>query len=466
MSDRSTRLNLENTSEEVISPATEEKQDDIIAIFDWTNDLWNVWLLDWDDNRVDVQYPIPTDWDSIYEKDINKTVSTSWTFTGNIEDLFNNYTLIEALVDTSATNPKTFTVQFKRPVTTTAFWIWSGTSNFSNVKLQFTDLSWTVRRTVDDSANNTKYTTNIYQFAPTSFAAIIVEFHTADTVKLNWALINKDQSVVSRLQWISSITWAVENIWSLKGALSVHVSDLHVFAVNKHFSVVDWVSTTLDAISPVDDTILDVVDTTWFIVWQSIRLTEGTITEYDDLIITAIWAWTPWTLTLDRPLDFAYTTAATVEVVDIDLQAVSATATLSSPVTAIIAPPAWEIWHILRILINTTHSSAADDGRFWNIATWLTNWMVLRQVTNTVWRQTISNWKTNWDMKEDMYDVSYSDRAWGWLYWTSARFTFKKSDFIIELNWDYWDQLKLILQDDISSLEKFSIKAQWHKTDS
>jgi len=163
--------------------------------------------------NISVQNPMPTDWDNVYQKDINVWDSTSWTFTWNIIDLFNSYTTTEALVDTSSTNPKTFTIVFQRPVTTTGLWMWSATSNFSNVKLQFTDISWTVRRTVDDSANNTKFTTNIYQFAPTSFASVIVEFHTADTVKLNGALINKDVSVVARIQALKP-DGVPANVWA------------------------------------------------------------------------------------------------------------------------------------------------------------------------------------------------------------------------------------------------------------
>lgn len=140
---------------------------------------------------ITVQNPLPTDGDSIYEKDINVSESTNGTFTGNVVDLFNDYTDTVALVDNSATNPKTFEIQFTRPVTTNEIGFASANGNFSNVKIDLVSLAGNVRNAVDESAIDTKRTDRLFQFTKTTFIKAIVEFHTADPVSLNAGKIQK-----------------------------------------------------------------------------------------------------------------------------------------------------------------------------------------------------------------------------------------------------------------------------------
>ena len=150
--------------------------------------------------NVDVQNPLPSDGDSVYAKDLDLDNSDIGTFTGDIETLFNDYHT--EITDTSATNPKTFTLHFRRPLTTSSIGMGSLTSDFSNVKLLLKDLAGTIRLTVDDSADSTKHTANIYQFTPITFIEVVVEFHTADAVKISGAFIPKDVPVVARMQAI------------------------------------------------------------------------------------------------------------------------------------------------------------------------------------------------------------------------------------------------------------------------
>ena len=141
-------------------------------------------------NAVSVQYPLPTDGDSVYEKDINQDYGTTiGTFTGTVNSLVNDYDT--EITDVTATNPKTFTIRFERPITASSIGIGSGTGDFSNVKILLKDLSGTTRITVDDSASSTKHTSNLYPFQPNAFIEMVVEFHTTDAVKLNGMLCNR-----------------------------------------------------------------------------------------------------------------------------------------------------------------------------------------------------------------------------------------------------------------------------------
>lgn len=155
-------------------------------------------LADSMDNLHSVQNPLPTDGDSVYEKDINEIDSTIGTFTGDILTLFNDYDV--EVTDVTVTNPKTYTLWFKRPLSSAKIGIGSKTGNFSNVKLLFYDMSGALRYTKNDSANNTKYTSNVYSVPPIVFIGLKVEFHTADAVKINGMYIPKDVQTVARLQ--------------------------------------------------------------------------------------------------------------------------------------------------------------------------------------------------------------------------------------------------------------------------
>lgn len=157
--------------------------------------LRRVKLMDADNNLVDVQYPLSVDGADAHEKDINVAASSSGTFTGNVVDLVNSYTDSLKLVDSSATNPKTFTIHFERPITTNSLGLASPTgSNFSNVRIELQSSTGNIRNQVDDSGNNAKRTDHLYQFTKTTFIKAVVEFHTADPVGLNASKIDKIQS--------------------------------------------------------------------------------------------------------------------------------------------------------------------------------------------------------------------------------------------------------------------------------
>lgn len=149
--------------------------------------------------NVDVQNPFPTDGDSAYAKDMNLANSTIGTFSGNLlESIFNNYD--NEIIDVSVTNPKTYTVRFRRPISTTQIGFGSLTGDFSNVKVDLKDLAGTVRGGFDNSSDNTKFTSAVFPLPPITFIEMVVEFHTADPVKISGMFIPKDLTAVARIQ--------------------------------------------------------------------------------------------------------------------------------------------------------------------------------------------------------------------------------------------------------------------------
>ena len=150
-----------------------------------------VTIFDEDGNPIGPQHPLATDGDSIYNKDVAFDLSSQGTFTGNLNTIFGDYD--SEIEDSTAANPKTITLRFKRPITSNKIGIGSKTGNFSNVEILLKDLAGTTRQYFDDSTNNTKHTSNLYEFTSNSFIEVVINFHTADTVTISGMFIPKAQ---------------------------------------------------------------------------------------------------------------------------------------------------------------------------------------------------------------------------------------------------------------------------------
>lgn len=243
-------------------------------------------------------------------------------------------------------------------------------------------------------------------------------------------------------------------IGSLGGAINVHDADVHNIPVNIYLHSHAVTSTTLAAAVTSQDTNITVVDPTGFIVGDQVKIENG-ITEHNLPEITAV---NGSVLTLDRPLDNNFSIGATVTEVESDM---SVLGSLSTPVSYILAPEAGQVWHIQRILLSMTHSTAGDLGLFGNLAR-LTNGVLLRANVGGQWA-TYTNWKTNADIKDDMYDVDFDARSTGGgTYGTTGRGSFNRVGVTIRLDGDAGDYVEVLIQDNLTGLLTFRIKAQGH----
>jgi hypothetical protein len=244
-------------------------------------------------------------------------------------------------------------------------------------------------------------------------------------------------------------------IGSLDGALDIHDADVHIVLINRHFIDFDSATENPSVAIVAGDTVILVADTTGFAVGNHIVIkdTGGDVREHH-FDITAVVVNT--SITVDRPIDIAYTTSATLEVVTLNMNVVGS---LAAPLIYEVTPPSDEVWHIERVLLSITDQTAMDDALFGGI-TALTNGVVL--IEDKTINQTITNWKTNAHMKEDMYDVNYSLKAPAGFYGLNGRFTFERMGAIIKLDGSVGDSLKIYIQDDLSGLDTFRMKAQGH----
>lgn len=275
--------------------------------------------------------------------------------------------------------------------------------------------------------------------------------------RINDPIVTEDDAtlVKSVVTGESELTGVFENISTYRKALNVNSAWVHRKIVNETFHEHDSAQTTPNGPISEGATSILVDDATGFTSGDNIKLEEGSLQEIGLMTITDI---TTNTLTLDRPLGNSYTTDANIEKVESNMAVVG---TLTTPRIFEIDAPPGTVWQITRLLISIVSTASPDDGKFGGIPA-LTHGVCLRATTAAGRTAVYGNWKTNGDMKLDMYDVDYSDRAPAGAYGTSGRWTFTKSEVIAEIDGDATplQKLDILIQDDLSDLIDFKIKAQ------
>ena len=276
-------------------------------------------------------------------------------------------------------------------------------------------------------------------------SAISAREYVGDTVPVPIALFDGNNNPIS----------------SLDGALDIHDADVHRVPVNELFHRHTGLSTTLAApvtgggLSP---STITVVSGVGFNDGDPIQIEDETKIEVT--FPTIISGGGTTALVLDRPLDFDFAIGATIEQVATNM-AVDGSAT---PVSFKLIPDINQTWHVVRFLLAMVHSTAADDSRFGSIIGGLQNGCILRGYNAEADQYRIfTNWKSNFDIKMDMYDLTYTDKAGGGNFGSNGRGSIRDgtgaSPRLVGANNDY---LELLVQDDLTGLIKFALKGQGH----
>jgi len=441
------------------------------------HDLQKVRLMTSDELDIGVNNPLCTNGDSVYVKDINSSLSTIGTFTGDIESLFNDYT--DEISDTSATNPKTYTIHFSRPIASDRIGLGSLTGDFSNVKIMLKDLSGTVRVTVDNSGDNTKYTSNVYAFAPNVFIEMVVEFHTADAVKISGMYVPKSITTTSQIQalkpdgTLTTVNATAGGNFKVsleefddafkESPLPVREENSHAF-INRHLFQRQGTFLTANAAMSAGDRTITTNSTTGFSEGDSIFIHEGTKEECDIFQITSLVVDT--SITVTRPICNDYTVASTIELVE-DNMAVDGSATTQ---VYTIKPPIDQVWDIQRCIVFMKTDKQPDMDYFGDVPGGLANGVVFRfnPGDDTVFK-TLAQWRDNGDMAQDMYDVAFDDSAGpAGFFGVRGRWSFNKFGYSPELDGSVGDSLDILIQDDLtvsvagSGIAELEIKVQGH----
>lgn len=400
------------------------------------------------------QYPLSSNGDSIYVKDIDVDNSDNGGFSGEVTDYFDSLKTVN--YDASATNPKIIKVWFNRTIQTSAigFGCDDLTKSFSNIKIKALGSGEAVRHVKDLSTDSTKRNSYVVELPPLALNGVQIEFHTADEIGLSNLIIFKSENANARIQAISEVTDELENITSFGGALNITDGYVHKAMVNEYFTRDTGPNTTLSVEATAGDTSITVSDSTGFITGDLIKIGITAVQEVGIITITNV---VGNVITLDRPIAVNLPVGTVVKGVESNMT--SAVGSLASPVIYELAPPPGVIWQITRMLITITDNLTMDDGKFGGIAA-LTNGVVGVANTTAGRIANITDWKTNGDMMRDMYDVEYNDRAPSGGYGLRARWTFRNAGIVAELNGDNGEYLRALIQDDITENASFQIKAQ------
>lgn len=278
----------------------------------------------------------------------------------------------------------------------------------------------------------------------------------ASSHRIQDTIVDEDdaQLVKGILTGLSDITGMFENVKTYDGALQVDNSLVHKVGINEHAKAELDGSTTLDVEASVGDILINVASTTGFVAGLSF-LTIGNTEEHEvgHFHATAVNAGV--SLELNRPLDRNQLVGATVQEITSAMNVIGSSA---SPVSYIVKPLSTERWQITRILITLLDQTAMDDARFGGLAP-LGNGVVIRLYKDSAF-QTLTHWRSNGDLKEDMFDLTYSDKAPAGFFGLTARWTFTRAEFVADLDGAVGDYLEVLIQDDLTGLDDFKLKAQ------
>lgn len=244
---------------------------------------------------------------------------------------------------------------------------------------------------------------------------------------------------------------------SLNGALDVHDSHVHRVPVNEYFHEHTGTITNISIAVTAGDTSITVEDATGFAIGDTIQIQNGVIETTLPTITNIVGN----VFTLDRPLDNSFDIGDQVEIVRTSL---NVTGALESPISFKVIPSSTQVWHIQSFIIAMTHGTAGDDSAFGDIANGLTNGVILRAYNATEDRfVTLTNWKKNKDIRLDAFNLVYSDKAGPSTHGTAADGAFlDRTGAVARVDGTAGDYIELLVQDNLSALATFEVKAQGH----
>ena len=277
--------------------------------------------------------------------------------------------------------------------------------------------------------------------------------------------MSKEDHLRSRIMFLEEDTGSTFEwtglVWishAVKGARNVHDADVHNFPVNEYFHRHLGITTTLIAPSLVDTKFIDVADATSLVVGQELQITsliygvQATFSKILGIIGNGIY--------LDIPLDYPMYIGDTIEVVSTNLAVLGTTASPISFKLQVDNPE--DIWHIVSFILSLVHSTTGDESLFGNIAP-LPNGCVLRAYnpTENIYG-TFTHWHTNGDIRMDMFNLAYTDKAGGGNHSTSSDGQIKQRTGAVPVITGTGVYLELLIQDDLRALVLARLKAQGH----
>ena len=258
------------------------------------------------------------------------------------------------------------------------------------------------------------------------------------------------------MRWLDGIPQGNQDLLKdAEGHLVVSVHDQITRAFDFYFGRLDN-ATTLAAQADPEDLTLTLTATTGFTDGKS----AAVFAEIDDFYIgKQLGAPAGSVISLDTPVDITLPNGSAVAAVTTNM-AVDGSVTTQIFQIGPTGPGSTAITQVTRIMGHILDSTAMDDGKFGGIAA-LTKGIVLRKndgVISNLW-----NAKTNADLALICYNFQYSDKAPGGQFGCNFRNTYAgQGAHGVILNLLPGEYLELLVQDDLTGLDEFTMMAQGH----
>lgn len=246
-----------------------------------------------------------------------------------------------------------------------------------------------------------------------------------------------------------------ETVRVTNGGLDVNIQDQFTDVFDLHLTK-ELNAFTIAVNTSIDDTTFTATAGHLIVVGDMLCIREGTSFYQGEATNVATDV-----ITLDTPLQFAFTTSATCTR---DLFNMNVNGSVT-PVIFTLSPhdlTAGIEWDLVRFVGIIEDTTIMDTAKFGGIAA-LTNGIVVRKKNGTY--NNLFNAKSNGDLASHVFDVVYDDRA------PSGSFGFRfrrtmggqsKNGVTIRLKVNDGDEFQIIIQDDLTGLTKFHIIAQGH----
>ena len=241
-----------------------------------------------------------------------------------------------------------------------------------------------------------------------------------------------------------------------KETLGVNVEFIHTNAVNQEFHQDTVIESNFAVPVTSQDRSFTVDDATGFAELDRIQIMNGVVEPQFPTILDI----TGNVITIDRPIDLNYTTADGIRKIFTNL---AVDGSVTPQAFRITGEQSTALTQITRVLFEMSHSGSGDLGTFGGIDA-LTNGVIVRVFKGqfNFWK-TIANWRTNGDIKRDMGLVTFDDRSGGnGVHGTSGLVSFLDFGMVGEYDPDAGDFLEILIQDDLSDLDSFTVNAQGH----
>ena len=217
------------------------------------------------------------------------------------------------------------------------------------------------------------------------------------------------------------------------------------------------VETTLTASPSLDAYVINVTDATDFAVGQLLTIYDA---DSNRVMFSKVLAINTLAITLDSPIDFEFPIGSFVSVATTNMNLNGA---VTPQVFGVRNPTNEDIplgVDITRVIFAMLCGSAPDLSKFGNIAGGITRGVVLRKTGNG-FRRNIFNAKTNAELKSIMYDFDIQAASGNQQDGATGRLTFggaEKLGAVIRLK--AFEDLQLVIQDDLTSLTEFTMNAE------